>query len=220
MRRILETIAFAALIVGATPFAERAQAALAPEPDPVPRRWQLDIELGDLRATTVPVTVRTENGTRTVNRPFLYMTYSVVNYTDDDVPLAPLFEVAFDNGEMLLSGSGVPKEVTDELLRRLGNPLIEDQIGIVGVIRQGEQNARDGLVIWPLPEVDVDEVSVYAAGFSGETDTLNLTDPATGEPVQITLRKTLVQRYATPGVIDIRGNRPLTADGQAVWIMR
>ncbi|MEM9065225.1 MAG: hypothetical protein AAGB51_07010 [Planctomycetota bacterium] len=221
MRRILETLAFAALVMTGAAVAPAPASALAPEPDPVPRRWQLDVELGPLRATTVQYQVRDSEGvTRTLNRPFLFLTYSVANYTGEDLLLAPQFELAFDNGQTLLSGAGVPNAVTEDLLSRLKDPLIEDQIGIVGVIAQGEQNARDGVVIWPLPDLKVDEVAVYAAGFSGETDALELIDPTTGEPVRITLRKTLVQRYQTPGVIDIRGTKALNPEGDPIWQMR
>lgn len=142
-------------------------AAAAPEPNPVPRRWQLDVEVGPLRMATVETP---EHG----RRDYLYMAYEVVNNSGEDLLFAPMFELATDEGDLLRSGRGVPAAVTQELLRRLENPFLEDQISIIDVLLQGEENAKEGLVVWPAEGLKVDELSIYAAGFSGETVTLEL----------------------------------------------
>ena len=54
-------------------------------------------------------------------------------------------------------------------MARLGNTLIQDQITILGTILQGEENAKEGLVVWPCENFRPGEVTIYAAGFSGET---------------------------------------------------
>ena len=64
-----------------------------------------------------------------------------------------------------------------EVLEMLDNQFLQDQIGILGMLLQGPDNARDGLVIWPCNNIAVDEISIYAAGFSGETRAVEVKTP-------------------------------------------
>src|SRR5205085_2147709 len=155
---------------------------LAPEPDPIPRRWQLSIEPGPLRIATVDVP---DEGPRT----FFYMTYKVTNTSGGDLLFAPSFDMATNRGDVLRSGRDVPASVTKSLLESLGNSLLEDQISIVGNLLQGEGNAKEGLVVWPAPSLHLTDLEVYAAGFSGETKSVEITDPKTGKPGKATVRK-------------------------------
>ncbi len=183
----------------------------APEPDPVPRRWQLDVKVGPLRVAAIETP---ESG----QMLYAYMTYVVTNNSGEDRLFAPSFELATDEGHLVRSGQRVPLEVTREIQRRLDNPMLEDQIQILGPLLQGEANAKDGLVIWPLPSVEVDEINIYAAGFSGETKSVEFTN-ADGEVQRITLRKTLMLRHSTPGTINPGAAGSLERVGQR-WIMR
>jgi len=179
----------------------------APEPEPIPRRWQFDIEPSDLRVRTIEV-----NGTP---QAFFYMTYKVTNNTGEDRFFAPWFELATDQGTVVRSGRGIPHSVTQELLRAYRNPLLMDEVSVQGLLLQGEANAREGLVVWPADDLDADEILVFAVGFSGETKTV--ARPDNGE--ETVLRKTLMLRHDTPGDIDPRGGRPLTRT-QSRWILR
>src|SRR5258707_477367 len=67
---------------------------LAPEPDPIPRRWQLSIEPGPLRIATVEVP---NEGPKA----FFYMTYKVTNTSGGDLLFAPSFDLATNNGDVL-----------------------------------------------------------------------------------------------------------------------
>lgn len=182
--------------------------ALQPQPDPVPRRWQLHIEPGPLRLATV-------NVPDTGPRAFFYFTYKVVNNSGQDLLFAPAFELANDRGMLRRAGRDVPLTVTRELMRRTENPFIEDQIAIIDQLLQGEENAKFGIVIWPADDFRAEEATIYAAGFSGETATV--TNPDTGETV--TLRKTLMLRHTAPGTLVGQGHRPLTRTERR-WIMR
>jgi hypothetical protein len=142
-------------------------AAAAPEPAPIPRRWQLDVETSPLRATVVDLP-------GTGSRAYFYMTFKVTNNSTTDVLFAPAFELATDDMALLRSGRDVPVGVTNEIKNRLQNPLLEDQISIVGTLLRGAENAKEGLVIWPVPAEHQFEVTVYAAGFSGETATVEV----------------------------------------------
>lgn len=183
-------------------------ATAAPQPAPVPKRWQLDIRPGPLRVITLDVP---DAGLRT----YFYFTYTVVNSSGEDLAFAPTFELSCDDGSIVRSGHDVPPVVYEELLRRLKNPLLDDEISIVGMLLQGEENARDGLVVWPALALKVDEVTIYAAGFSGESKAIRR--PDTGQ--EVILRKTLMLRHATPGDLAGRGDAPLERTERR-WIMR
>lgn len=183
-----------------------------PEPDPLPKRWQLDIDVGPLRVAEVKLEGEEP-------QVYYYLTYRVTNNSGQDLQFAPVFELGTDEGELLVAGRDVSRDVRQELLARLDNPLIEDQISILGTLLQGKENAKDGLVIWPVGDMDIDEVSVYAAGFSGETARIELPDPDTGEKREIVLRKTYMVRYSIPGSLELRGSESLKPRDER-WIMR
>jgi len=189
------------------------QSAGAPEPSPTPTRWELDLRPGPLRVGMVDV--------KDVGpRAFFYMPYMVVNNSGEDLYFAPSFELATDDGALIRSGRGVPLEVTEALMARLENSFLEDQISMIGVLRQGIENAREGVVVWPANNLKVSEVVVYAMGFSGETRRVALPDASgEGEPREVVLRKTLMLVHPTPGELTLKGNRPLERTVQR-WIMR
>lgn len=204
--RTLTTLFAALAVVGGSLLLGGA----APEPNPAPQRWELQIEPGPLRIASV------DTGDST--GLYFYFTYTVTNKSGQSVLFAPMFTLATEGGGAQIAGEGVPGEVTRELLSRLSNPFLEDQLGIIGPLQQGPENAREGLVVWPLVRTSADEVKVFCAGFSGETARVRITDPVSGEPRTVTLRKTLMLRYSTPGELEA-GPQPLELTDQR-WVMR
>ena len=195
-------------------------AALAPEPDPIPRRWELEFEPGQLRSITL---VTDDRGTAAprddIYGDFLYLTYRVTNYTGRDLFFAPTFTLSTDNGEIIRSGHNVGPDVTNRLLATLDRAFLQNEFQVLGVLHQGPENARDVVVIWPLNDRTIDEAVVYAAGFSGETKSYRVRDPQTGQFRSETLRKTFMIRYRIPGEID--PTRPYPFDeAERRWIMR
>lgn len=189
-----------------------AMTALAPEPDPVPKRWEFDLKVGPLR-------VGTFDAAGAGRRAYFFLTYQVTNTSGQDLLLAPAFDLTTDEGDALRAGRDVPSEVTRQVLDLLDNPLIQDQIGILGMVSQGEENAREGVVIWPVPRPEMDEVAIYAGGFSGEVKSIEIPDASTGAFRKITLRKTMMLRYDTPGILTARGSQPFQPS-ESRWIMR
>ena len=185
---------------------------LAPEPDPAPKRWELDVQMGPLRVATVT------DGDRG-DRVYFFQTFRVTNNTGREVFFAPAFDLGTEEGAVVRAGRGVSGGVVRTLLDRLEDPLLEDQYAIIGPLLQGEENARDGLVIWLAPDLAADEYSVYGIGFSGESETYVVPDPETGEATEKVLRKTLRLTYCVPGEIRGRGADPLEQCGRR-WIMR
>lgn len=182
--------------------------ALAPEPEPVPKRWQLEVEIGPLRVTTLNVK---DIGPQS----FLYLTYSVVNNSGQDVLFAPMWEFSNGQGKILRSGRDVPQEVTSQIVSSLQNSFVQDQIEIIGELLQGEENGKQGVVIWPLADMQPERITIYAAGLSGETRTIT----APGGKTQIVLRKTLMLDYDTPGSLLNQGAQPLPVKTRS-WILR
>ena len=198
----------AALVLATVPFVALA----APEPEPVPIRWEFDFREGPLRLATV-------NVPGVGPRKYFYFTYRVTNFSGQDRMLAPSFEMVTSEGELLRAGRGVPSAVTQELLDRLDNPLLFDQLRIVSTLNQGLEHSRFGLVIWPATDLDVDEVTLFATGFSGENTPYFTEDPETGERVRHLLRKTKMMRYALPGELRGRGALPFDVV-ESRWVMR
>lgn len=201
-----------AVVAGCAVSAMTSPAAAAPEPAPIPQRWQLDVKTSPLRMALVD----TPSG---VPRSYFYMTYLVTNNTPNDILFAPAFELATDEGDLVRSGRNVPFEVTSAIMERLSNPMLEDQISIVGNLLRGEENAKEGLVVWPMPTHHCNELVIYAAGFSGETVTVEVPNPETEEMERMLLRKTLMLRYRTPGEMDAAFGPPMLPS-ETRWIMR
>ena len=186
---------------------QRADAA--PEPAPIPTRWELTLEPGPLRV----MTVETPEG----SKPFYYFTYKVTNYSGEDRLFTPTFEMFTDDGTLVPSGRGVPHDVTEYILRRLRNPLLLDEIQMQDNLLQGRENAREGLVVWPVRNLSVDEIKIFANGFSGETKTVFRAD--TGEA--ITLRKTMMLVHSVAGEVNTGTSRPIPRlENASRWIMR
>jgi hypothetical protein len=95
------------------------------------------------------------------------------------VLFAPSFDLATSDGNVARSGRGVPFDVIRQIMERLENPFLQEQVSMLGLLLQGEENAKEGLVVWPASTLDVDRLTVYMSGFSGETATIEVPDPRT-----------------------------------------
>lgn len=190
----------------------RPAMAVPPEPDPVPRRWQLDFAPGDLRIVTIDTPGLGA-------RAYFYLTYRVTNNSGADQLFAPAFDLMTEDGKIARSGRDIPGEVTRQILAGLDNPLIQDQISILGVLLQGRENSKQGVAVWSADELGTDEVTVFAAGFSGETRAVTALDPKTGGQNRSLLRKTMMLRYKVAGDLDRRGSEPFPLIEQR-WILR
>ncbi len=200
-------------VLGCSVLLPSVAVAQVPEPLPVTNRWALDFKPGPLRLISLEV-----DGSP---RLFLYMTYEVRNFDDRELRLVPSMTLMSDQGQVQASGQGVPASVVRTIMGRLNDPLLFDQISVIGPIKRGEEHARRGLAIWPVVDADPDELRVFAAGFSGESETLTIKDPRTGEEVEMVFRKTRQLRYEVPGELraDSYGDRPIPML-DARWIMR
>lgn len=208
-RKMACRVLAAALVVGVVG-GPAANAMLAPEPRPVPTRWEFSFEDGPLRLAWV----ETEQGLQ----PFFYMTYRITNFWGQDLLFAPDVSLVTSDSQVLRSGRDVPAAVTEEILGRLRNPLLESQIDIVSTVLEGPEHARDGVLIWPARNLQVDEISIFFAGLSGEQESY-VVGRDTDNPQRYSLRKTMMLRYATPGDFSQQGSRPFELMEKR-WVMR
>ncbi len=176
-----------------------------PRPAAVAPRWELEFASGDLRLYVDP-----DGG-----GSYWYFTYMVTNRTGRDQVWAPTFALFTDAGEILPSGRGAPRRVAADIKTLLGNEFLEHQNEIIGEIFHGRDHAKEGLVVWPARELEVNELSMFIAGTSGET--ASVINPITGE--RVLLRKTLQRDYLIPGEAIARGAKPVELRSQR-WVMR
>lgn len=211
LRHSIAPTTFAALALGAsTLLTVPVSQAAAPEPSPVSIAWEFTFDAGPMRLAWVEVDGKTQ--------PYFFLTYKVTNYSGEDLLLAPDITLVSDGIHTQRSDSGIPDSVTQEILRRLDNPLISSQIDIVDTVLQGQEHAREGVAIWRAEHLDADEVAVYFSGLSGEFESY-VVGREGDDPNRYTLRKTMMLRYATPGNIADQGARPLELAEQR-WVMR
>jgi len=146
-----------------------------PEPSPYPISWELKFDHSKPKRIVVQIP---EQGPRA----FWYMTYTVTNDTNDEQTFLPVFEMVTKDGKIHRSDKGVPPEVFQAIKKREGNRFLLPSSKIGGVLRVGEDQARDGVAIWPEPMAEMGTFKIFVSGLSGETVTLKMVD---GKPVKV-----------------------------------
>ena len=210
---LLATAALLATLLASAPGVTRA--GDFPEPSPYPISWELRFEHSKPKRIVVKIP-------GVGSRAFWYMTYSVTNESQDDQTFLPVFEMLTKDGKIHRSDKGVPAEVFREIKSREGNRFLLPSAKVGGVLRVGEDQARDGVAIWPEPMSEMGSFSIFVAGLSGEAVTMKMVD---GKPVRvkpehvIILRKTLQLNYVIYGD-DVRPDIDEVNVKPEVWVMR
>ena len=197
----------AAALIGLALTTPRAQAY--PEPSSVLTSWQLDFSYP--KPQTIAVRLAGEDQAS----HYRYITYTVTNNTGKDRLFVPEVEILTDAGDLIQANRGIPPAVFRAIENREDNPLLKNPVQVVGRILQGEDHAKDSVIIWKAPDHDVDNVRLFLAGLSGETREIE--DPKTGETR--VLRKTLMLEYNTPGDTRNPGSTPFELENEQ-WILR
>lgn len=180
-----------ALVVAAV-FVAALQGEPAPTPSVVPVAWELDFKYQDPQ----PISVTLPNGSK---KTYWYMLYTVANRSGADRTFIPDFNLYTDTGKISRSGVGVGVMVFDAIQKNVNNPLLVDQTSITGNILQGEDNAKDGVAIWPDIDPEARAFDVFIGGLSGEEAKLTLPASKPGATsATVTLRKALRLQYAMP----------------------
>ena len=206
----------------------------APEPSPVPSGWNLTFHYQDPQRVEVSLPGRSAPTT------FWYQLYTVVNTSGQDVMFMPRFELMTASGTIIPSEQGVSARVFAAICERHAKdrPLLQSPAQIIGRLLQGEDNARDGVAIWPDFSAKADKFTVYVAGLSQEARQVanpayqsglpetvpqrladGTTVPAVANPRMFTLHRTLAMRYDLPGDVRTRAGAVPVRTGQE-WVMR
>lgn len=192
-----------------------------PKPSAYPIAWQLNFEyqIPQRIVVTIP-------GSLTA-KAYWYMTYTVTNLTDKEQKFYPAFVILLDDGRLFRSDNNIPQVVLDTIRIREKRSTLESATEIAGIIRVGEDQARDGVAIWEEPTVEMGRFSVFVGGLSGESTIL--TDDA-GQPVvktdkdgkkdPVVLHRTLQLDFHVPGDEKFPSLDKLRPDGDPKWVMR
>jgi hypothetical protein len=132
--------------------------AAHPTPIAAADDWELEFTPGPLR-----IYLDSKDG-----KAFWYFTYTVANRTTRDRMWAPRMELFTDDGKIMSSGRDVPTRVKLDIKKFLGDPLLEDQNRIIGELLVGRENARNGLAVWPVKDLDTTDITLFVGGLSSD----------------------------------------------------
>ena len=184
------------------------QAVAYPKPALIGQSWELTFDFKPPRTIAVP----DMDGQV---RWYWYMPYTVTNNTDTEQFFVPQVTVATDQGDILTAGRGIGPNVFRAIQKQLGNPLLDNPIQVSGRILIGEDHAKESVAIWPVFPHDVDEMRMFIAGLSGETQKVK--HPLTGKDIE--LRKSKMLIFQTPGTSVHPQRQPIQIHTQT-WVMR
>lgn len=232
------------LVVAASAYIAAAVRA-EPEPSPAPVAWELNFKPSQLERITAP----DRSGRQ---RTYWYLIYRVINNTGQDVDFLPAIErvseidseIPADQAEknpqaasqILVDPAitGIDPSVFRAIKQRHARtyPLLVSPVDVIGRIRQGIDNSRDSVAVFPELDPRVSRFTIYVGGLSGEritrpnpmyrkpageARTLSAEDPK-NLPVFV-LQKTLALPYSLPG--DVNTRRYATPElGRPTWVMR
>lgn len=207
--KCLSWLTFATLLFAAVCFSPSPVHAY-PEPAVVPQSWDLTFKFSDPK----PIAVSDVTGEV---KWYWYMTYKVTNRTGEDQLFVPEVQVATDAGDVIRSGKDVPSAVFFAIKQKQGNGLLESPNQVVGKLLQGEDFARESVIVWPAFDHDISQLNLFIAGLSGETTVIK--NPKSGDPV--IFRKVLMVSYLLPGddMNTPKDQQAVVEDGKQ-WIMR
>ena len=183
-------------------------AAGYPQPSPYPISWELEFTHGTPKRVVVDLP---GSG---VPQAYWYMTYRVTNNTGQERTFLPVFELLGNDGKVIRSEQVVPPKVFERIQQREGNQFLEPALQIAGEIRLGEDEARDGVAIWPEPSPEMGSFSIFVTGLSGENVKVKGADDQ-----ETFLRKTLQLNYFVRGDDVFPGEDEVNENAER-WIMR
>lgn len=187
-----------------------------PKPSLYPISWEIKFEHAAPRRVVVQLA-----GAPTP-QAYWYMTYTVTNKTDKEQMFLPVFEMLTRDGQVIRSDKNIPASVFTVIKNREKKQFLEPFPTIAGELRIGEDQARDGVAIWPEPMPRMGQFSIFAGGLSGEAVILKNDN---GEPMKnsdgqpVILRKTLQLNYAVLGDEMHPGQNDVNENGSE-WVMR
>jgi hypothetical protein len=191
-----------------------------PKPSAYPISWELKFEHSMPKRLVI-----TPKGSQKA-QAYWYMTYTVTNLGEQERQFLPVFELLTDDGKVIRSDNNVQTAVLEAIRIREKKPSLESVTEIGGVVRVGEDQARDGVAIWAEPMTDMSMFSVFLGGLSGEAVVLKddkgqvvTREGKDGKKEPVVLHKTLKMDYHIPGDDRYPGKDEIDALEEQ-WVMR
>lgn len=191
-----------------------------PKPSAYPIAWELRFEHSKPKRVVV-----TPRGSKTACA-YWYITYTVTNLSDQEQMFLPNFVMLADDGRVIRSDRDIPSEVLETIRIREKARSLQSVTEIAGVLRIGEDQAKDGVAIWPEPNPRMGLFSIFVGGLSGEAAVLKdeagrvvTKAGADGKEEPVILHRTLELEYHMPGDDRYPGQDEVHVDGQK-WVMR
>ena len=190
----------------------------APEPAVVqrPGQWTVEVKFEQPQQLVLPWG---GNGPAR----FWYMILTVTNRTGQDIEFYPRCELMSDTFQIVPAGVKVPPVAFERIKQRhqARYPFLEALGAVENRILQGEDNAKDIVVIWPDFDSQATGFKVFVTGLSNETASIDhpVAVDGAGQPVKVFLRKTLVLDYAFRGDPALRDSVQVVYKDMS-WVMR
>jgi hypothetical protein len=153
-----------------------------------------------------------------------YMILTVTNRSGSDVDFYPRCELMTDTFEIVPAGRDLPSRVFWQIKRRHKQkyPFLESLEQSGNQVLQGEDNAKDIVIIWRDFDKEAKSIDLFIGGLSNETAVVEYPrTKASGfnEAQKVYLRKSLQLSYSLRGDPGLRGDVKLAYKGKA-WVMR
>jgi hypothetical protein len=185
--------------------------APAAAPAPIARPRPATPDDLELRPGTLTLVTDDATGDR-----FLVFTYTVANKTPRTQRFTPRFELLMGDGTLLEGGKGVDVDAGVRIRRAAAGPRALDQFQVMGDVAVGEQNAKEGVVIFPA-KGDMKDMTLFVSGTSIAID--RVPDPKSGK--ETIVRRTWVRHYGINGAADPRRSTEAAFDStKDEWVMR
>src|SRR6476620_346843 len=153
----------AAFLAGSVPGAQTTAPSDYPKPSLYPISWELKFE------HKMPKRIVVDVPGSSAPSAYWYMTYGVTNNTDKEQLFLPYFEMLTRSGKVIRSDNGVPARVFDAIKQRENNRYLQPGPKVAGELRVGEDQAKEGVAIWPEPEPRMGTFSIFVGSLSGES---------------------------------------------------
>ncbi|TWT45954.1 hypothetical protein RAS1_23900 [Phycisphaerae bacterium RAS1] len=201
------------------PADELVDAGTGPQPAPIPVSWELEFTFEEPRRIEMEIA-----GQREV---YWYLVYTATNAGERSQRFFPIAQLVTEDLRVVDTDSGIHPFVFDAIRERhrLTHKYLVSPRDAIGDLRVGSSHARESVFVWRHADVNINQLTIYVAGLSGETLVVRNPLFQMGQPDSaansrnFTLRKTLEIRYTLPGSNAGR----LEADPQRLrtrWVMR
>lgn len=180
----------------------------APKPSLLVKTWQFEIEHEAPR----PISIKNLQGDI---EWYWYLPYRVTNKTGQDRQLLPEITVTTDQGDVIVAGQNIPARLFKEIQKKERNELLEHPNNMTGKILQGDDFARESVAIWRAFDHDVDKLTIFIGGMSGDTQAIKL--PKSKKEVVLT--KMRMVQFLTPGT-DVHPQDQSVEQVDEEWVMR